>query len=172
MRCEVCGREIMGPPQRRIIEGAKLTVCGRCAGFGSAEWSPTRPTRPAEQRAQGPRPQPRSDVDAVEQFALIEDYGAAIRKARQSRGLSVEDLAKKMQEKESIIKKLEQEELTPDPKLAQKIKFHLGIEVMEKDESPKGKILSKPTGPRTLGDLIQLDAKAADEGEEKDKPKD
>ena len=100
MRCEVCGREILGPPQRRVIEGAKLTVCGKCAQFGSSDWSITRPA-PARTPSRGqalpqaaPRPRVRNDVESVEQLELVEDYGAQIRKARQKLGLSEKDLAK------------------------------------------------------------------------------
>ncbi len=165
MRCEVCGREILGQPQRRVIEGAKLTVCGRCAAFGKSDWSPTRtvPIGPAPtplgQRMppvpRQPRP-PRNDVDSVEQSELIEDYGAQIRKARQRLGLTEKDLAMKMQEKESVVKKLEKEELTPDNKMIAKIRRVLGINLVERIEAQKSGIVARPTGVKTIGDVLRL----------------
>ncbi len=121
MRCEVCGREILGPPQRRVIEGAKLTVCGKMRPVrvirvgdqaGQHQQEPQAEDRRLPQAA--PRPRVRNDVESVEQLELVEDYGTQIRKARQKLGLSEKDLAKKMQEKESVVKNLEKQELTPD----------------------------------------------------------
>ena len=170
MRCEVCGREILGQPQRRVIEGAKLTVCGRCAQFGSTEWSTTKPApvKAPNGRMQtipppAPRPRLRNDVESVEQLELAEDYGIQIRKARQKLGLSEKDLALKMQEKESVVKNLEKQELTPDNKLITKVKKYLGIDIVERIDSGKSKILAKPTGAKTIGDMLKLKA----EGEEK-----
>jgi len=169
MRCEVCGREILGPPQRRIIEGAKLTVCSRCAQFGKSDWVPNRPA-PVKTpgRAQStplptPRPRIRNDVESVEQLELVEDYGAQIRKARQKLGLSEKDLANKMQEKESVVKNLEKQELTPDNKLIAKIRKYLSIDIVEHIDASKAKILAKPTGAKTIGDMIRLDTEKSDE---------
>ncbi len=168
MRCEVCGREILGPPQRRIIEGARLTVCSRCASFGQTEWSPGRPTptkAPPRSQSQGlppPRPRPRNDVESVEQQELVEDYGAQIRKARQKLGLSEKDLAKKMQEKESVVKNLEKGELTPDQKLVSKIRKHLGIDIVERVDVAKSGIVAKPTGDKTIGDMLKMKAEGAE----------
>lgn len=166
MRCEVCGREILGQPQRRVIEGAKLTVCSRCAGFGTQEWSNNKPTPRNQERGNvtqrtdrstTPRPPRRDDVEELEQISFVENYGALIRKSRQKLGLTEKDLAMKMQEKESVIKKLEKEELTPDVKIIQKIKQILGVNIIEKTETSKVQILTKPTNVRTLGDLIKID---------------
>jgi putative transcription factor len=170
MRCEVCGREILGPPQRRIIEGARLTVCSRCAAFGTAEWTPGRPTpartpnRKQTPEASAPRPRLRNDVESVEQHELIENYGAQIRKARQKLGLSEKDLAKKMQEKESVIKNLEKQDLTPDNKLISKLRKYLGLDIVEHADSSKTQIIAKPTGAKTIGDMLKMEA---EKGEEK-----
>jgi len=169
MRCEVCGREILGPPQRRVIEGAKLTVCSKCAQFGKSEWAPGRPAPVnTPRRAQAfpppnPRPRIRNDVESVEQLELSEDYGAKIRKARQKLGLSEKDLAKKMQEKESVIKNLEKQELTPDNKIITKIRKYLNVDIVEHIDASKAKILAKPTGAKTIGDMLRMDTEKGDE---------
>ncbi len=168
MRCEVCGKEIMGPPQRQVIEGAKLTVCGKCAQFGSSEWGTSRPA-PVKAAPSGwvqtsPQPAPRkrvrNDVETVESLELIEDYGKEIRKARQKLGLSEKDLAKKMQEKESVVKNLEKQELTPDNRLISKIKKYLSLDIVERIDTDKGKILAKATGAKTIGDMLKMKAES------------
>jgi putative transcription factor len=102
-------------------------------------------------------------VESVEQLELAEDYGSQIRKARQRLGLSEKDLAKKMQEKESVVKNLEKQEFTPDQKLISKIRKHLGIDIVERIESAKSGIVAKATGAKTIGDMLRMKA----EGEEK-----
>ena len=167
MRCEVCGREIFGQPYYRIIEGGRMTVCGGCAKFSTQEWDPRKPrARPITRRTGGaPRPpRPRSDVEATEQLELIDDYGIAIKKARQKKGLSVEDFAKKISEKESVVKKLEKEELNPPEKLVQKLERALGIKLMERATQQTGSVLTRPMGARTLGDVIKI--KMPDDEEE------
>jgi putative transcription factor len=159
----------MGSPQRRVIEGAKLTVCGRCALFGTSDWTPGKPaptktlSRSQTAPQSNPRPRMRNDVESVEQLELVEDYGAQIRKARQRLGLSEKDLAKKMQEKESVVKNLEKMELTPDNKLIAKIRKYLSLDIVEHTDASKAQILAKPTGAKTIGDMLRMDSEKGDE---------
>ncbi len=155
MRCEVCGDEIRGQPYRRIIEGGRLTVCGRCAGFGSAEWSPNKPTKITRNGLPQPR-RPRSEVEATEGLQLIDDYGLIIKKARQKKRMTVEDFARKIQEKESVVKKLEREELNPDRKLIRKLESALSIKLLETSTPTAVPIARKASSGRTLGDIWKL----------------
>ena len=163
MRCEVCGREIRGPPFRRVIEGAKMTVCAQCARFGTADWTPSTPRAPPKMQ------RPRSDVEAAERLELVEDYGLKIRKVRQRMKMTVEDLGRKIGEKVSVIKKLEKEELAPDGRLVRKLRNALKIELLVAGETHPVQSPLKPSGGRTLGDIIKLrqGSKEAPEDEEK-----
>jgi putative transcription factor len=157
MRCEVCGQEIRGEPRRRIIEGAKIIVCGRCAQFGSGDWFQIQsPKYGNKNKYPSPPRRRQSEVEEAELFEIVEDYGEKIRKAREKVGVTVEELARTINEKESIIKKLEKEEFIPTPKLREKLKRTLGIELMERVEQVSGPISSKPRGLITLGDMIKI----------------
>jgi putative transcription factor len=159
MRCEVCGREIFGQPYYRIIEGGRMTVCGRCSSFGSADWDPKKPRTSTRRRRTpiGNRTRPRSEIDVAEQLVLVDDYGVLIKKARQKKGVSIEDFAKKINEKESVIKKLEKSQMNPPTSLVRKIERALGIKLYETSTATgSAQILSRPRGPRTLGDLIKI----------------
>jgi putative transcription factor len=136
-----------------VIEGAKMIVCGRCTHYGSDDWSPISANKP-RRRNRRSVVRRKSEVEQAEELELVVDYGKMIKTARQKAKMSVEDLARKMQEKESVIKKLEKEEFNPNPSLAKKLRRVLGIEIMEKVETTSGPILSRPLGTRTLGDLI------------------
>ena len=159
MRCEVCGREIQGNPYYRVIEGGRLTVCSQCSQFSTQACDPARPQArksPTRRRSAQPSPRRRSDIDAAESLELVEGYGMLIKKARQRKGLSVEDFAKKIREKESVVKKLEKENMNPPMNLVRKIQNALGISILEEAAKSSGSVLSRPMGPRTLGDMIKI----------------
>jgi putative transcription factor len=159
MRCEVCGREIHGEPYYRIIEGGKLTVCGQCSKFSNQEWDPKAPKarkRPTRRRSAQPSRRRRSDIETAESLELVDDYGMIIKKARQKKGMTVEDFAKKISEKESVVKKLEKEDMNPPLNLVRKIQRELSINILEEAERGTGSVLTRPMGPRTLGDLIKI----------------
>lgn len=164
MLCEVCGAEIRGDPYYRIIEGGRMTVCGRCAKFGSSDWDPNR-VQPRVRRPPPPR-RPRNEIEAVESLAPVEDYGAKIRKARQRMKLTVEDFARMIKEKESVIKNLEKEELNPNRKLATKIRNALNVDILEVGEPTATPMRVRPRGARTFGDLIKEDTDTDEEEEE------
>jgi len=167
LRCEVCGHEIFGQPYYRVIEGGRMTVCGRCAQFSNQEWDPRKPmAQPRRRRtAANARPRRRSDIEVAESTELVENYGELIRKTRQRKGMTVEDFAKKLSEKESVIKKLEKEQLNPTMTLVRKVERALGITLIEEAEVGTGTVLTRPMGPRTLGDMIKLKTKEEDEEE-------
>jgi putative transcription factor len=159
MRCEVCGREIRGQPYYRIIEGGRLTVCSQCSKFSDQEWDPRAPKArksPTRRRSAQPKPRRRSDIEAAENLELVEGYGMVIKKARQKKGMSVEDFAKKISEKESVVKKLEKEDMNPPLNLVRKVQHELGVNLLEEAETSSGPVLTRPMGPRTLGDLIKI----------------
>lgn len=165
MRCEVCGDEIRGQSYRKVIEGGRLTVCGRCAGFGSAEWSPNRPTTRMRGGPPPPPRRPRSEVEATEGLELIDDYGATIRKARQKKRLNVEDFSRMIKEKESVVKKLEKENLNPDRKLIRKIENALGVKLLEASTPTAAPVARKAASGRTLGDIWKLSQEEETEDE-------
>lgn len=158
MRCEVCGREIRGPPFRKVIEGAKVIVCAQCAPFGDSEWSPAKPKPQVSSK-----PTKRSEFDVLEKLTLVEDYGERIRQARQKASMSIEELARKLSEKESVVKKLEKQELVPTDELIKKIKNVLKIDLLEPMETEKPLKTSKPSEGIVLGDLIKLDENISQE---------
>jgi uncharacterized protein (TIGR00270 family) len=84
-------------------------------------------------------------------------------------GMTVEDFARKINEKESVIKKLEKEELTPDRKLIQKLQSALRIELLEAGEGGVGApVARRASTGRTLGDIWKLSQSKEKEEEERD----
>ena len=149
MICELCGKET--PRTRTVaIEGSVLSVCADCAKFGSEVAGPIGVRRPGtagnpvvaqrlERRQQRMSERDVYTTPATEELA--EDFGVRIRQAREARGWKQADLGTKVNERESVIAKLEKT---------------LGIKLRERVEPVAVK---KHTGrtPMTLGDLIRMD---------------
>jgi len=170
VRCEVCGRKIYGKSHRVMIEGAKLTVCGKCAKLGTIIWDETKPKTPMPSAKAPTRrltfktKKPRQA--AVESdLELAEDFDAKIRQARRKLGLSHKELGKKISEKVSVLKKIETGKMTPDNRLATKLEHTLKIKLLvQASEEKMSKANIKPVSHElTLGDLIQLNKKKAEE---------
>jgi len=172
VRCEVCGRKIYSKSYRVMIEGAKLTVCGKCAKLGTIIWDEPKPkTSMLSAKAPTRRLTLKTKSKKLLQAAvesgleLVEDFDAKIRHARRKLGLSHKELGRKISEKVSVLKKIETGKMTPDNRLATKLEHTLKIKLLvqvSEEKVPKAKI--KPVSRElTLGDLIQLDKKKAEE---------
>jgi putative transcription factor len=104
-----------------------------------------------------PRQRSRRDVlrsDSV----LIDDYGEEIKQARKAKGLSLEQFAQMINEKASLIQKLEKSEFNPSESLIVKIERKLDISLKEEAAAPiyTGTTSKKET---TLGDVVKLKKK-------------
>jgi putative transcription factor len=174
LRCEVCGRKIYGKPNRVVIEGAKLTVCNTCAKHGKTTWEEPAPKITSKPKT---RPQPliipstkptKTTVDTS--IELVENFDQKIRQAREKLGLSHEDLGKKINEKVSLLRKIETRKMTPDNKLSAKLEYALKIKllVLTKEEKATQKSIPQQANHElTLGDLIQISKKQKEEPKER-----
>jgi putative transcription factor len=87
---------------------------------------------------------------------LAQDYDDRIRSAREAAGLSQEDLAKKLNEKASLIRHLEHGETLPSDDVQRKLERALDIDLSEsaaaEDTEWEG---GSSTGEYTLGDVVE-----------------
>ncbi len=158
MRCEICGKPIKGAPARVIVDGAKLTVCERCRIHGSGTWSleETRstPQPPPILRKKAPR------ISIPENVDVVEDFGRRVREARESLGLSLEELSSKVGEKVSVLRKIEANKLKPDIKLAKKLEHALKITLLREPTEAVAEISSGGV-ELTLGDVVEVKRRKA-----------
>ncbi|MFQ5884925.1 MAG: multiprotein bridging factor aMBF1 [Thermoplasmata archaeon] len=155
MLCELCGGEV--PRTRRVIvEGTALDVCSKCSKFGVApQKSEDRKAPPIASRLERSRRRFRPrDVYEKDVDVLVSDYSSRIRDARTKMGLSQEEFGKKLNEKWSVINKLETGELRPDDKLVAKLEKTLGIKLREKF-TPQKVEKKESRQALTIGDLIR-----------------
>jgi len=148
MRCEICGKKIIGKPIRVKIEGSIMDVCVDCSKFGKIQ----------RQRTERPKRPPRRTVKNIEPiYEILEDYNMIIREAREKRGWSREDLAKKINEKVSVIHRIEAARMEPDIKLAKKLEKTLNIRILEKFEEEETPDLSRGSFKgTTIGDIARI----------------
>lgn len=175
VQCEMCGAET-SDPNRVKIEGAELDVCDNCTEFGtevrteepsststkystsssgsSSGSSGSSSSGGSTGSSSGGRSR-RDDVyDDLEELAP--DYGDRIRQAREGAGMSQEDLAKQLNEKASLIRKLEHGDTLPSDDVQGKIERALDVDLTvsggDEDAEWSG---GSSTGEYTLGDMVE-----------------
>lgn len=135
MNCELCGREIKGKPILIEVEGAILRVCPECARFGKVVQEARRAS-PSAHVNLAPRREraPAQPVIDVENYELVEGYGQIIKRARESMGLTQDQLGLKTGIKPSLIAKIEQEKFYPDIATARRIEHALRVKIIKEAE--------------------------------------
>ncbi len=160
MICELCGADV-ARLKNVAIEATILSVCSDCARFGDEVSTPAlrRSTMPPliAQRldARQRRMTPKDVYTQSGELELAEDFPAKIRSARESRGWKQADLGAKINERASVIAKLESGTIMPGDDLVRKLERELGIKLKERVEPVAAKKQTAGTGI-TLGDLIKM----------------
>ncbi|MDR2967879.1 MAG: multiprotein bridging factor aMBF1 [Methanobacteriaceae archaeon] len=160
MRCEICGKSIGARPLRTKIDGSVMEVCEDCSKFGKIQKTPPKPKRILKKtlKQKNKKTKQRRRDEPTEE--LIEDYNSIIRKKREDKGWSREVLGNKINEKVSVINRLESGKMVPDIKLAKKLENILKITLIEKldDIDLESFQKSSSNGP-TLGDIVKIKKK-------------
>ena len=142
--CDLCGRESELFISR--IESSVVNACESCSRFGkiigkAEEFRSEIKTK-------------RSIEDENEEI-IVKNYNEIIRKEREKRNLRQDELANKLNEKESVIQKVESGQIVPSLKLARKIEKFLGIKLIENIPDAKIKLKYSEMRGLTLGDVIK-----------------
>lgn len=162
MECEICGKPVPEHnPIRAKIEGSVMIVCKECSKLGKIQKTPPKPKfvqqENKQQKNKPKRNYSRNDEPSEE---LIEDFDFAIRKARESRDWSREVLGKKINERVSVITRIETGKMTPDIKLTKKLEKALDIKLLEKvDNVDLNQFINSSSGERTLGNIMKIKRK-------------
>lgn len=178
VQCEMCGAET-GSPTTVKIEGAELQVCDACTDFGteirtqessatstkystgssssggstSGADSRTGSSSSAGGASSGGGSRRSEMFDDVDELAP--DYDDRIRHAREDRGLSQADLANVLNEKASLIRKLERGEMLPSDGIQSKLERELDISLTGETEGADEWDGGSPAEGYTLGDVVE-----------------
>ncbi|MHA1210863.1 MAG: helix-turn-helix domain-containing protein [Candidatus Heimdallarchaeota archaeon] len=183
----MCGN-FAGPDLTEVeIDGARILVCKGCSKYGTKisnkpihvyedEQEETEVTfvksspggkgpsishvkvKTGTSPARPPVRQQRRRDDLIGNLVLVDDYGTVIKDARMRRGWSLEQFAQIINEKASMMQKIEKSEFNPPEALITKIQRKLDISLKEEASAPifTGFTSKKET---TLGDVVKLKKK-------------
>lgn len=175
-QCEMCGTETASPNLVKI-EGAELEVCDECTDFGTevntgstGESTSTKYSTSSSSASDssggstggtssgGGRNSGgggRSDMfDDIEEIA--QDYDERLREAREAKGISQEDLAGELNEKASLIRKLEHGDTLPSDDVQRKLESALEVELSAGGATDTTEWESgSSSGEYTLGDVVE-----------------
>lgn len=142
--CELCGQDTDSTKKVKI-EGATLKVCDSCADMGEEVSTKSKKKR---RRKKSSRPR--------NQEVLVSDYGSRIKEAREDEGIAIKELADELNEKTSLLSKIEREELKPDNTLAKKISERLGVELYTTPAVHDHDAPTSDSRKATLGDVAEV----------------
>jgi putative transcription factor len=166
-QCEMCGAERASLTTTKV-EGAELELCDDCTEFGtevtttssststkySTSSSSSAGSSSADDSGGSTATRRRSDMfDDMEEIAG--DYDTRIRDAREGEGLSQEDLADELNEKASLIRKLERGDILPPDEVRTKLERRLDISLVEGGGTDEEEWSSDSATTTTLGDVVK-----------------
>jgi len=141
MLCEMCGSEVESV-SRVKVEGSVLRLCPACARFGEALEPPpapavtaagpsplrARPLAPASRPVGGARRLEERDLyGEIGELELAADWSKRVRAAREVLGWTPEELGKKLNEKKSVVLKIESGHIHPTDALVRKLEHLLKV---------------------------------------------
>lgn len=170
-QCEMCGKE--RPSLKTVkVEGAELELCDDCAEFGtevrtesssssastkystSSSSSTSSGSSGGNASSSGGSNRRRRDMfDDMDEIAA--DYDDRIREAREGRGQSQEELASSLNEKASLIRKLERGDILPPDSVRNKLEQKLGISLVEGSDDDEEEWSGGSSTTTTLGDVVK-----------------
>lgn len=156
MECEICGKQVSDNPTKAKIEGSVMIVCEECAKLGKIQKAPPKPKfRKSKNPKNKKTKQNYSKNEPKEE--LVEDFNIKIRKARESKNLSREELGQKIYEKVSVINRIESGKMIPDIKLTKKLENALNIILIENvEELDLSQYINNSSQGRTLGNVVKI----------------
>ena len=170
-QCEMCGAEEASLTTTKV-EGAELELCSSCTDFGTevrdestssggGKYSTSSSTGKSSSSSgssgsgssSGSSTRRRDMFDDMDEIAT--DYDERIREARESRGLSQEELADQLNEKASLIRKLERGDTLPTDEVQRKLERALDISLVEGQSADDADWETDDAGTMTLGDVVK-----------------
>lgn len=148
----MCGAE--GDLKRTKIEGATLKLCEDCQAAGDVLESDNAASSSSSSRSRSRnRSKPRQ-----QQKELVPDYESKVRDAREADDLTMGELADNLNEKRSVVQRIESGDLKPDERLAQKIKNQLEVDLYTSisSEAYQGQAESTADEKATIGDVADV----------------
>jgi len=158
MLCEMCSSK--DATLKVDVEGSRLNVCEKCSKYGRvisriASAPPiTGKKKSGVLNEEAPVLKKKTETMQI----IRPDFAKTVKTAREKTGLTQEEFSKRINERESIINKVESGHMKPDLELARKLEKALRISLVDSVELEPGAGEEKKRGPGglTIGDLISI----------------
>ncbi len=156
MQCELCGRDCDCKPA--VVDDVKMMLCPNCLKKHGKATSPIVSNKMKSPTILGRLRKPREkDVYKDMDKELVSNFADIIKKARKKKDLTREKLGFKIGERTVTISKIENGDLKPSDKIAEKLEKELNINLFEEVESVSSNDLKNRHRGKglTLGDFIK-----------------
>jgi len=154
MQCELCGRNC--DCKAANVDGVMMMLCPNCIRHGEVIPTPKTQTvaqKPSLDRIKKP---PVKDIYKDMNKELVTGWNEKIKKAREKKGLTREELGFKIGERTVTISKIENGDLRPSDKMIEKLQKELGINLVEEITESSASLGGTRSSSRlTLGDFIK-----------------
>jgi putative transcription factor len=154
MQCELCGRTC--DCKAATVDGVLMMLCPDCVIHGEIVQAPKAPSnyqKPILERIKKP---PVKDIYKDMNKELVSNWNNLIKKAREKKGLTREELGFKIGERTVTIQKIENGDLRPSDKMIEKLEKELRIKLVETVSETSASPSGSHQGNRlTLGDFIK-----------------
>jgi uncharacterized protein (TIGR00270 family) len=159
MQCELCGNEY-NKCKPANVEGVKMMLCPNCMihGHGIKEVSDTTTNIQKSLLARIKKPKEK-DVYKNMERELVPNWSDLIKKARIKKGIKREELGFKIGERTITISKIENGNLRPSDKIAEKLEKELSIKLFEEVKKVDTRLVDSNISGLTLGDFIKTEDK-------------
>lgn len=165
--CPICGGIIWGKGKRVLLEGTKITVCQNCAQHGVILHKPLlnrSKKNPHYSIKTSPSKQKVIKKNIIYDLEIVPEFAKKIKNVRNSLGLNQDQFAQKLNEKPSLLRRIETGKVTPTIKLAKKIQEVYNIILLQKSDDAIGANVRdskymKKSSRSSLGDLAFIKKK-------------
>ena len=134
------------------IENSQMNVCRDCSKFGKIIAEVKEPEKPKKIREIIEETGPRIEMLQV----IVEDYAKRIKQAREKLNLDQKEFAKKINEKQAVIHKIETGSFEPSMSLTRKLEKFLKIKIVEQHEEIHETTAKTKSDSFTIGDFIKI----------------
>jgi len=154
MQCELCGRTC--DCKAAIVDGVMMMLCPNCVRHGEIIQAPKTPSKVQKPILEMIKKPPIKDIYKDMNKELVSGWNKLIKKAREKKGLTREELGFKIGERTVTISKIENGDLRPSDKMIEKLQKELGINLVEDVSEASTSVSGTRSGSRlTLGDFIK-----------------
>jgi len=141
------------------LEGSDLKVCKGCSSYGKIKTIIEPVVKEKKKKKLEKERFEKPEIELIQM--VVSNYSVLVKNARERKGLKQKEIAKLINEKESVIHKIESGNLKPSIKLAEKLERFFRIKLIEQHEEIHASKTKKAEAGEglTIGDMIKIKKK-------------